>query len=106
MVRSAQRGWLRSVECSRPYPLRYTVHSPDQLNLADEGDPDTNAKALRSTIDFASEIGAGVVVYHGSARSGIANSAGGRQRYWRHARMAATTAGGRGLASGTRPFPG
>ena len=52
------------------YPLGYTVHSPDQLNLADEADPETHARALRSTIDFASEIGAKLVVYHGSARNG------------------------------------
>lgn len=52
------------------FPLGYTVHSPDHLNLADETDPDTHARALRSTIDFASEIGARLVVYHGSARSG------------------------------------
>lgn len=50
------------------YPLRYSVHSPDQLNLADEADPETHERALRSTIDFASEIGAEVVVYHGSLR--------------------------------------
>jgi len=52
------------------FPLEYTVHSPDHLNLADEVDPDTHARALRSTVDFASEIGAKLVVYHGSARSG------------------------------------
>ncbi|MFA5852024.1 MAG: sugar phosphate isomerase/epimerase [Spirochaetales bacterium] len=52
------------------YPLGYTVHSPDHLNLADETDPETHARALRSTIDFASEIGARLVVYHGSARAG------------------------------------
>jgi sugar phosphate isomerase/epimerase len=50
------------------YPLGYSVHSPDQLNLADPTDPETHALALRSTIDFASEIGAGTVVYHGSLR--------------------------------------
>ncbi len=57
------------------FPLGYTVHSPDQLNLADENDPGTHARALRSTIDFASEIGAKLVVYHGSARSGVAGKA-------------------------------
>ena len=50
------------------YPLGYSVHSPDQLNLADEACPETHARALRSTIDFASEIGAETVVYHGSLR--------------------------------------
>jgi len=56
------------------YPLGYTVHSPDQLNLADEADPETHARALRSTIDFASEIGAKLVVYHGSARVAAAGA--------------------------------
>ena len=50
------------------YPLGYSVHSPDQLNLADETYPETHARALRSTIDFAAEIGAETVVYHGSLR--------------------------------------
>ena len=50
------------------FPLGYTVHSPDQLNLADAADPETHARALRSTIDFASEIEAKTVVYHGSLR--------------------------------------
>jgi len=56
------------------YPLGYTVHSPDHLNLADEADPETHARALRSTIDFASEIGARLVVYHGSARVAAAGA--------------------------------
>ena len=56
------------------YPLGYTVHSPDHLNLADETDPETHARALRSTIDFASEIGARLVVYHGSARVAAAGA--------------------------------
>ena len=57
------------------FPLGYTVHSPDRLNLADAADPGTHARALRSTIDFASEIGAKLVVYHGSARGGVARKA-------------------------------
>ena len=47
-------------------PLSYTVHSPDRLYLADPGYPDVHAAALASTIDFASEICAKLVVYHGS----------------------------------------
>ena len=58
------------------YPLGYTVHSPDHLNLADETDPETHARALRSTIDFASEIGARLVVYHGSARAAAGTADG------------------------------
>jgi sugar phosphate isomerase/epimerase len=50
----------------RKYPLAYTVHAPDQLNLADSAHPEIHTAALRSTIDFATEIGANIVVYHGS----------------------------------------
>ena len=50
--------------------LGYTVHAPDALNLADASDPALHMKALRATIDFASEIGADIVVYHGSSRNG------------------------------------
>lgn len=50
----------------RKYPLAYSVHAPDVLNLADPGQPDLQAAALRSTIDFAAEIEARIVVYHGS----------------------------------------
>ncbi len=51
------------------FPLSYTVHSPDRLDLADPGYPEVHAAALASTIDFASEIGAKLVVYHGSTCS-------------------------------------
>jgi sugar phosphate isomerase/epimerase len=50
--------------------LGYTVHAPDTLNLADASDPALHMKALCATIDFASEIGAQIVVYHGSSRIG------------------------------------
>ncbi len=48
------------------FPLSYTVHSPDRLNLADPDYPAVHAAAMASTIDFASEIGSSMVVYHGS----------------------------------------
>ncbi len=48
------------------FPFSYTVHSPDKLDLADAAYPEKHAATLVATIDFASEIGAKLVVYHGS----------------------------------------
>lgn len=48
------------------YSFSYSVHAPDALNLADAQYPEIHAAALQATIDFAAEIKAGVVVYHGS----------------------------------------
>lgn len=48
------------------FPFGYTVHAPDALNLADTVQPEIHAAALQATIDFAAEIGARIVVYHGS----------------------------------------
>lgn len=48
------------------FPFSYSVHAPDALNLADRDYPEIHAAALQATIDFAAEIKAGIVVYHGS----------------------------------------
>jgi len=48
------------------YSFSYSVHAPDALNLADALYPEIHAAALQATIDFAAEIRARVVVYHGS----------------------------------------
>lgn len=52
------------------YSFSYTVHAPDALNLATSDYPETQIAALKATIDFASNIGARVVVYHGSVIDG------------------------------------
>lgn len=57
------------------YPFSYTVHAPDALNLEDARNPEVHAAALRATIDFAAEIRAGIVVYHGSWIENSANRA-------------------------------
>lgn len=49
------------------FSLSYTVHSPDRLDLADSDFPDIHQASLEATIDFASEIDAALVVYHGSS---------------------------------------
>lgn len=67
---SLDRGRLAAAKSIlKEYPLAYTVHSPDRLDLANVEHPAIHAAALEATIDFASEIGAPVVVYHGSSCS-------------------------------------
>jgi len=56
------------------FPFSYTVHAPDALNLADSLQPEIHAAALQATIDFAAEIGARIVVYHGSWESNSHNA--------------------------------
>ncbi|MDK2840360.1 MAG: hypothetical protein PWQ83_1952 [Thermosipho sp. (in: thermotogales)] len=48
------------------YKLKYTVHSPDRLNLMSAIENKKHKEALKSTIQFAGEIGSQVVVYHSS----------------------------------------
>ncbi|HOG45640.1 MAG TPA: sugar phosphate isomerase/epimerase [Anaerolineae bacterium] len=44
------------------YPLRYTLHGPDSLNLA--RDPEPAAEVLESCLQLAAGLGAEVLVYH------------------------------------------
>lgn len=46
------------------YDLRYSVHAPDLLNLMDRENPGLHADVFRSSLIFAEEIGAGILVYH------------------------------------------
>lgn len=63
------------------YPFSYSVHAPDGLNLADRDQPEAHFDALLATIDFAAEIGADIVVYHGSHVKNVAPSVP-RQDLW------------------------
>ncbi|MGD9018790.1 MAG: sugar phosphate isomerase/epimerase [Desulfuromonadales bacterium] len=45
------------------FPLAYSVHAPNPINLMDREDP-VHLAALRSTLEFSREIGAEAVVYH------------------------------------------
>ncbi|MBC8264201.1 MAG: sugar phosphate isomerase/epimerase [Anaerolineales bacterium] len=47
--------------------LKYTVHSPDPLDLCDVERPDLQKAVFRSSLEFAQAIGAGIMVYHGGA---------------------------------------
>lgn len=46
------------------YPFRYTLHLPDVLNLCNGPDPELDLAIFSSCIDFASAVGARVLVYH------------------------------------------
>jgi len=48
----------------RKYNLKATVHSPDPLNLRKDNF-DLQKKVFQSSIEFASKLGARVLVYHG-----------------------------------------
>jgi sugar phosphate isomerase/epimerase len=58
-------GRLRQVkQILRDYDFRYSVHSPDPINLMDRVDPEIHETVLKASLEFASGIGAGIVVYH------------------------------------------
>ncbi|MBZ4669328.1 MAG: Xylose isomerase protein barrel [Defluviitaleaceae bacterium] len=48
------------------FNLKFTVHAPDRLNLMSEIRGEKHREALKSTIQFAGEIGSETVVYHSS----------------------------------------
>ncbi len=48
------------------YDFKYSVHSPDAMNLMSRTDEEMHIKVFKATIDFAEEIGASTIVYHSS----------------------------------------
>jgi sugar phosphate isomerase/epimerase len=58
------------------FPFRYTVHSPDPLNLFDIEHLELHKDVFRSTIAFAQEIGAELVVYHGGRLDDMTGTGG------------------------------
>ena len=46
------------------YEFAYSVHSPNPLNLMDRDHGALHYQVFRASLEFASEIGAGVLVYH------------------------------------------
>lgn len=46
------------------YDFRYSVHSPDPVNLADQDELDLHVAVLKSSIEFALLVNATVLVYH------------------------------------------
>jgi sugar phosphate isomerase/epimerase len=46
------------------YPLSYSVHAPNPVNLMEEEDYAVHLAALQSTLEFSRAIGAEAIVYH------------------------------------------
>jgi len=59
------RGRLKEVlEVLREFDFRYSVHSPNPLNLMDEEDFLKHYSVFQASLEFAGEVGARVLVYH------------------------------------------
>ncbi len=61
LLRERVRELCRLLAC---FPLKYTVHSPNPLNLMNLDDRETEHRLLISSIEFARLIGAGILVCH------------------------------------------
>ena len=48
----------------RDFDFRYSVHSPNPLNLMEEGNFAKHYSVFQTSLEFAAEIGAKVLVYH------------------------------------------
>lgn len=52
------------LEILKPYHFKYSVHSPNPLNLMDQTDPGLHADVLSASLEFARQVGARAVVVH------------------------------------------
>lgn len=67
VIRNGKLYTPRLVEITKllkEYPLSYSVHAPNPVNLMDEEDFDIHLMVMRSTLEFSRAIGAEAVVYH------------------------------------------
>jgi sugar phosphate isomerase/epimerase len=48
----------------RDHEFAYSVHAPNPLNLMDQRDPSLHEAAFHASLEFASAVGARVLVYH------------------------------------------
>jgi len=59
------RGRVKMLnEILKDFDFAYSVHSPNPLNLMDRENPELHISVLRATLEFASEIGSRIIVYH------------------------------------------
>jgi len=59
------RGRVKRIkEILKDFDFQYSVHCPNPLNLMDRENPELHLSVLRATLEFASEIGSNIVVYH------------------------------------------
>lgn len=59
-----QRRLTDICQLLQEYPLSYSVHAPNPLNLMDEDDFDLHLDVMRSSLEFTRQIDAEVMVYH------------------------------------------
>lgn len=52
------------LEILKPFKFRYSVHSPNPLNLMDKEEPQLHADVLAASLEFARQVGAKAVVVH------------------------------------------
>lgn len=48
----------------KEYDFKYSVHSPNPVNLMDKKDPELHSNVLLASLEFASQVTAKAVVYH------------------------------------------
>lgn len=60
-IREKQVGRVKKILSK--FKFRYTVHTPDPVNLKDKMDV-SHREVMEATIEFAHEVGAEVIVYH------------------------------------------
>lgn len=59
-----QSRLTRILNILKHYDFKYSVHSPNPINLMDQNDPGLHADVLSASLEFARQVGAGVVVLH------------------------------------------
>ncbi len=67
VIRNGRLDYARVVqvrELLADYDFRYSIHSPDPLNLMDKDEPDLHVAVLKASIEFALLNQATVLVYH------------------------------------------
>ncbi|MCL4475318.1 MAG: sugar phosphate isomerase/epimerase [Nitrospirae bacterium] len=59
------KGQVKRIkEILKDFDFQYSVHCPNPLNLMDRENPELHISVLRATLEFASEIGSNIIVYH------------------------------------------
>jgi sugar phosphate isomerase/epimerase len=54
----------RIKEIVRNFPGAFSVHAPNPLNLMDSSNRELHLSVFRASLEFAVEVGAGILVYH------------------------------------------
>jgi sugar phosphate isomerase/epimerase len=71
-----RRQVARVQEITSSFPLHYTVHAPNGLNVAHHEDLNSQMQVFRACLDFCAEVESDVLVYH-SGQIGLERAAWG-----------------------------